>query len=271
MLSFVLAVPGVNASAGTSASAVGAALAAATGASGRGVALQVLGVSTGGGRRLLAVEARVQAFSATITGVLQMNATLAEVVSDGTLTTALQAAGVNTTGAELPVPPRLGAQFHLALQCPDGAVDGNGTLLPNAAATTMLERLSPAALGASASLLGDFNMVGLGNIASVGVSLLATIGALACSLLLQHACACVHDGLTLAPAATVLPVPPPPTPPPSPLPLLPPVRARRARTYAHSLRNSRAPAWFAPRCSLRRRPRRRHPGLLRRARRRLRR
>jgi hypothetical protein len=179
VLAMVLAVPGVAPDAGVGASSIITALAAATGAggSGRGVALQVLGVNAGGVRRLLSsVEATVLAYSANSSAVLAFNGTLFSVVDNGSLTRALQAAGVNTTAATLSVPPVTGIQLNLAIQCPTGVVDVNGMALPNA--TVMLQNVSPgAALDASESLLSNLSSAGLGNISSVVVSLTPTVGA----------------------------------------------------------------------------------------------
>jgi hypothetical protein len=179
VLAMVLAFPGVASDAGVGASSIITALAAATGAggSGRGVALQVLGVNAGGVRRLLSsVEATVLAYSANSSAVLAFNGTLFSVVDNGSLTRALQAAGVNTTAATLSVPPVTGIQLNLAIQCPTGVVDVNGMALPNA--TVMLQNVSPgAALDASESLLSNLSSAGLGNISSVVVSLTPTVGA----------------------------------------------------------------------------------------------
>ncbi len=107
--------------------------------------------------------------------MLYLNATLQSAIANGSLTAALQAAGVNTTGAELPVPPVVGAQLHVIVQCPDGAVGANATLLPNV--TTMLTNVAPGVLDASPLLLDNASDLGLGNISGVVVSLTAIVGA----------------------------------------------------------------------------------------------
>jgi hypothetical protein len=174
VLSFVLAVPGVNTSAAVSASSVLAALLVAT--ADTPVPLRILGVNAGGARRrLLSVEITALAYSDNMTAVAAFNDTLLAVIDDGSLTTALQAAGVNTTGAELPVAPVSGAQFNVAIQCPDGGLDANGTSLPNA--TTMLQLVSPGALDASPTLLDNLTAAGLGNVTGVVVSLTPIVGA----------------------------------------------------------------------------------------------
>jgi hypothetical protein len=126
------------------------------------------------------VEATALASGANVSDVRAFNVTLFSVVADGSLTLALQAAGVNTTGAVLPVPPALGLQLNLAIQCPAGAVDATtGALLANT--STMLRSVSPGgALDASASLLANISARGgLGNISSVVVSLTPIVGAFA--------------------------------------------------------------------------------------------
>jgi hypothetical protein len=178
VLAMVLAFPGVASAAGVGASSIMTALAAATGAGGSGprVTLQVLGVNAGGVRRLLSsIEATVLAYSANSSVVLAFNATLFSVVDNGSLTRALQAAGVNTTAATLSVPPVTGLQLNLGIQCPTG-FDAKGTALPNA--TAMVQNVSPGALDASTSLLmSNLSSAGLGNISSVVVSLSPTVGA----------------------------------------------------------------------------------------------
>ncbi len=175
VLSFVLAVPGVNTSSAVSASSVLAALLVAT--ADAPVPLRILGVNAGGARRrLLSVEITALAYSDHLTAVEAFNDTLLAVIVDGSLTTALQAAGVNTTGAELPVAPVSGAQFRVAIQCPDGGLDANGTSLPNA--TTMLQLVSPGTLDASPALHADLRAVGMGEITSVAVTLMPILGAL---------------------------------------------------------------------------------------------
>jgi hypothetical protein len=170
VLSLVLAIPAADASSASIRTALAAAIKMPA------TALQVLGVNAGGARRrLLAVEATALAYSANFSDVLTFNATLFSVIGNGSLTLALQAAGVNTTDVALSVPPVTGVQLNLAIVCPAGAVDANGTALPDAA--TMVQSVSPGMLDASSSLLGNLSSTGLGDISSVVVSLSPTVGA----------------------------------------------------------------------------------------------
>ena len=150
----------------------------ATGASSAGVSLNMLGVNTGASRRKLlgSVEFSAMAYSANLAAIIALNITLHSAVSNGSLTAALVRAGINATGVELPVPPDAGAQFHVQVQCPDGAVGTDGSPLPSAA--EMLQRTSPGALDASTQLLADIAAVGLGVISRMAVTLSPILGAL---------------------------------------------------------------------------------------------
>ena len=209
VLSIVVALPGVSASSDLGAG-VNAALQVVTGGGLPDVSLQTRGIMSGGTaqlRRLLATtEVAALATSANLADMLAVNATLVQAIDNGTLTRALNAVGVNTTGAALPVLPLTGAQFHFAILCPEGAA--GSTPLPGA--SDVIAAVSPGALDASATLINDFNAIGLGVISSVSVTLTPIV---------------VQPPL---PPAAPLPPPPqppfpqPPPPPRSPRPPLPP-------------------------------------------------
>ncbi len=176
VLSFVVALPGINASAGISNPSVRSAVAAATGSS---LAMQVLGVNAVemSRRRLLTsvLEATLFAFRSNSSLVGAFNASLVAAVANGGLTSALRAAGVNTSGAVLPVGPVNGVQFGITVQCPIGATDADGTALPNV--TQVLSAAAPGALDATPTLAMDLTAAGLSNISGVKITLAPIAGA----------------------------------------------------------------------------------------------
>lgn len=200
VLSFVLALPDMNLSS-LSTPSVLVAVQNAVGTS--SVAMQLRGVtSVNTMRRLLSIaEVTFSSSSSNLAGILNLNATLNAAVNNGTLASALVAAGVNSTGVQLPVPTLAGAQFHFAIQCPDGVTDANGATLPNV--TTMLQAVMPGQLETSAQLFTDFNASGVGVLSKVAVTLSPIV-------------------VMPSPPPSPPPSPSPPSPLPPPAPPLPP-------------------------------------------------
>ena len=164
VLSFVLALPGVTTGGNTSA-AVSQGLASAL--PGAGMTVQVEGVSTVARRRLHSTtEATVFAYSSRLASAAAYNASLLRVVTNGSLTTALQSAGVATTGVTQPTPPTSGAQFGVQIVSADAT-----------AAAQLVTALSPSALASSTQLQADLNAAGLGTISSFAITQAPTMGA----------------------------------------------------------------------------------------------
>jgi hypothetical protein len=163
VLAFVVAVPGASLGS-VSAATLSAALLNATAVD--GMSLQVSGISSGARRRgLRSLEASVVGFSAHLASVVSFNSSLAGAISSGALTASLRAVGINTTGASLPVPAQSGVQFGVSIQCPGGDVDA------------ALQAVSPAALGASQTLMSDLSNAGLGVITGARVTMSPIVGA----------------------------------------------------------------------------------------------
>ena len=159
----------LSASSGVNGAAVHTALLAATAST--DVTVQVNGITVVPvrRRRLSAAETTVTllAYSTDWSRMPAFNASLYATAANGSLTTALVAAGVGTSGAALAAPPLSCAQFGVAVQCPPGTLDS----------AQVLRSMQPSALAASASLLDSLNSAGMGNITAFAVSQSPIVGA----------------------------------------------------------------------------------------------
>jgi hypothetical protein len=189
-LSVELALAGVNASATSAASLRPALLVALLPPplSSSSLAMSLLGLAPADALQPSAgVNASLLVATTDLADLQQFNATLAAALRDGSATTALQAAGVSASGAQLTGATQAGVQLHFALGCPADACN----------MSHVLEAVSPAALSApSSAFLADLSTAGLGAISSLAVTLAALV---------------------------VMPSPPPPPPAPPPAPPPPPL------------------------------------------------
>jgi hypothetical protein len=177
--------------------ALEAALNSATGALARNTTLEVLGVNTvtTRRRRLLqsspTLEVTVLAASASLTTAQSFNATLQSAMSNGSLTAALQASGVNSSAVSLAVAHQTGLHFHFVIACAPG-LDADGAARPSA--TTLFAAVSQGTIATQAGFLADVNAAGLpGTVTSLVVSRLPIIGAYTArsDFVARFVCACV--------------------------------------------------------------------------------
>jgi hypothetical protein len=174
-------------------SALEAALANVTGAQDRNTTLQVLGTNffTARRRRLqAALEITILVANPELSAVRHFNTTLQDAMlpTNGSLTAALLAMGVNGSAVTLAVAHATGVEFHFLISCPPG-VAPDGSPLPTA--TALFAAVSQGTLDTHAGFLADINAAGLGAVSSIAVSRLPILGAIAAS-----GCACATSALS---------------------------------------------------------------------------